>query len=138
MNLLIWMTLIFGMCIFVLGVLVLNGNKAAGTSREPQCNRLFNWVMYFVIINGVNTIWYSIEEGFRVPKFQPDPTSPNGLKETPLHEQNSLAYVYVRVFRLIVHFVLTLVFFVVGYEIIKNSKCTGHSDLWLYFKCFWW
>ena len=83
-------------------------------------------------------VWYAIEEGFRVPAVELDPDAPNGVREVPLSQQNSTAFIYVRVFRLIVHFILTLVFFVVGYDIMKNGTCQDHNDLKLYFKVFWW
>jgi hypothetical protein len=138
MSLAIWITLVIFSTICILGVLVLRGNSSASTSAYPACGRLYTWVLFWVIITAINTVWYAIEEGFRVPAVELDPDAPNGVRETPLAQQNSMAFIYVRVFRLTVHFILTLVFFIVGYDIFKNSKCAGHTDLWLYFKVFWW
>jgi hypothetical protein len=138
MSLAIWITLIIFTVLVALGAVVLSANSSARSASEPQCHRLFNWVLFFVVVTGANAVWYAVEEGFRVPPLRIDPTSPNGVSETPLHEQNSLAYVYVRAFRIVLHLALTLVFVVVGGDVLVNSTCQGHADLWLYFKAVWW
>lgn len=95
----------------------------------------------FVIITTINTIWYSIEEGFRVPAFVPDPSLPGGVREIPYHEQNSTAFTYVRALRLILHFGLVLALFITGWDMLRtngvaSTTCAGHTDLVLYFKVF--
>lgn len=137
MSLAIWITLVFFGIVCIIGVLVLAGDKAANTPQYPQCNRLYRWVMFWVIVNGVNAVWHAIEEGFRVPPYTIDPDAPGGVRETPLHEQNSTLYLYVRAFRLITQFVLMLVFFIVGYDLVKHGTCDGFRDLKLYFKVNW-
>ena len=123
----------------VLGVVVLYSSRSARTLEFAECNRLYTWVMYLVIITFVHTVWYAIEEGFRVPTHEFDANVPGGVREVPLNQQNSQLFLYVRALRLILHFTSTLVFFIVGVTIYKNiGTCQEHTDLKLFFKIFWW
>ena len=135
MSLIIWVTLVLFGVVVILGAIVLRSNRDASGAAFPTCNRLYSWVLAWVIVTAVNSVWYSIEEGFRVQAVVVDPTAPGGMRELPLSQQNSAAFVYVRVMRLVTHFVLTIAFFVVGWEIMRhNGTCPAHTDLKLYFK----
>lgn len=56
MSLAIWITLILFSTVCILGALVLASNKSASTRAEQPCNRVYGWVLLWVIINGVNTV----------------------------------------------------------------------------------
>jgi hypothetical protein len=146
MSMLLWLSIIFITTLSILGILVLRSNTSAGGKEYPGCNRLFNWVLAFVVFNIVNMVWYSIEEGFRVSNVRADAAAPGGWSPTPLGEQNSKAFDYMRVARLVIHFSITMTFFILGCEFYTRnggsrtpvSGCPGHTDLWLYFAVLWW
>jgi len=134
-----WFLIVTYAVLVGLGYAVVRGSADAGTPQYQSCNRLYSWVVIWVLGHSFHLIWWTAEAGFYVSSpVVVDPSVPGGLRELAPDEKNSSCFLALRTLRSVICFMGNLAFLIVGIELIRNAACTGFADLWLYFKGMFW